>query len=310
MAKIAVLGGAGFIGSHLCDKLIEVGHDVTAVDDLSSGSLENIAHLSSSKNFSFLQSDISSGIPIDGPVNIVVNLASIASPPQYTKRKVHTLRAGSAGTENALALAREYDARLIMASTSEIYGDPTVHPQPEWYWGSVNPVGPRSCYDEAKRFSEALCFAYAEEYGVDTGILRLFNTYGPRLNSGDGRVISNFVFQAISGLPLTVNGDGSQTRSFCYIDDTIDAILRMIDSKHRGPINIGNPEEVTILELAHIVKAVAGSRSSVKFTRLPEDDPTRRCPEIALAAHLLDWRPVTNLEKGLAKTIRWFRQQR
>lgn len=308
MPRAVVLGGAGFLGSHLCDRLVQRGDDVVAVDDLSSGSLRNLRHLDGSPNFRFIQADISMGIPVTGHVDAVLNFASLASPPRYGLQKVHTLRTGSAGTENALTLARISGARFLMASTSEIYGDPFVHPQREDYWGHVNPIGPRSCYDEAKRFSEALSMAYLKEFGVDVSIVRIFNTYGPRLDPNDGRVISNFLAQAIRGDALTVYGSGEQTRSFCYVDDEVDGILALLDSGNVGPINIGNPTEVTMLELAQTVNEVVGTHLPISFEPLPQDDPSRRCPDISLARQLLNWEPKIDLSEGLSRTAEWFKK--
>jgi nucleoside-diphosphate-sugar epimerase len=305
--RVVVFGGAGFIGSHLCDALLGQGNDVIAVDDLSSGSKKNIEHLNDNKSFNFIEADISKEISIDGPVDAVLNFASLASPPRYMARRIHTLRTGSAGTENGLKLALEKGARFLMASTSEVYGDPTEHPQRETYFGNVNPVGPRSCYDEAKRYAEALCVAYQTEYGVDVRIVRIFNTYGPRLDPNDGRVVSNFISQALAGRPLTIYGDGSQTRSFCYVTDEIDGILRLLASTCRGPINIGNPAEFTMLELASLVLEITGSDSNLVFEQLPEDDPTQRQPDISIAKEVLGWEPRVALENGLQLTVEWFR---
>jgi dTDP-glucose 4,6-dehydratase len=309
MGRIVVLGAAGFLGSHLVDNLIEQGDDVVGVDDLSSGSLRNIAHLSGHRQFTFVRADISRSIPIDGAVDGVLNFASLASPPRYVEQQLHTLRTGSAGTDNALELATRHGARLLMASTSEVYGDPTVHPQNEAYRGNVNPVGPRSCYDEAKRYAEALCMAYNSECGTNVGIARIFNTYGPRLDKEDGRVVSNFVCQAISGQPLTIYGDGSQTRSFCYVDDEVRGLLALFRSSEAGPINIGNPNEFTMNELAHLVLELTGSASTIEHLPLPQDDPTQRCPDITLAKTRLGWEPTIQLREGLLRTIEWFRRQ-
>lgn len=306
MARVIVLGAAGFLGSHLCDALIGRGDDVVGVDDFSTGLSRNIEALSTSKRFKFIRADIADDIPVEGPVDAVLNLASPASPPHYTKNQVHTLRSGSRGTENALRLAELNGARFIMASTSEVYGDPTVHPQVESYRGNVNPVGPRSCYDEAKRFAEALCMAYKRERDVNVGIVRIFNTYGPRLDKSDGRAVSNFVWQALNDLPITIYGDGSQTRSFCYVDDEINGIIKMLDSEVVGPINMGNPNEFTMLDLARMIIDLTGSTSPLEFRALPEDDPIQRCPDIALARAALGWEPVVDLREGLTRTIAWF----
>jgi UDPglucose 6-dehydrogenase len=308
MARSVVLGGAGFLGSHICDRLVARGDDVVAVDDLSSGSLNNLSHLSGHPNFTFIRADICDGIPVNGAIDFIFNFASLASPPRYSQRPIHTLRTGAVGTENALALATVSGARMVMASTSEVYGDPVVHPQPESYWGNVNPIGPRSCYDEAKRYAEALCIAFGAEHGTNVGLLRIFNTYGPRLDPEDGRVISNFVNQALAGRPMTIYGDGTQTRSFCFVDDLIDGVLKIGASDCRGPVNMGNPYERTMIELAALVNKIAGTDVPLSFVPLPQDDPVQRCPDIALAREILGWEPKTNLEEGLLRTITWFRQ--
>jgi dTDP-glucose 4,6-dehydratase len=306
MARIVVLGASGFLGSHLCDALIARGDEVVGVDDLSSSSGVNLKHLENSNQFTFLKSDISVAVPVHGKVDAVLNFASPASPPRYFDMPIHTLRTGSQGTENALQFALENDARLVMASTSEVYGDPNVTPQHESYWGNVNPIGDRSCYDEAKRYAEALCIAYKRQYGSNIGIVRIFNTYGPRLDQHDGRVVSNFVCQAIRGEDITVYGDGTQTRSFCYVDDEIRGILALLDSNETGPINIGNPNEFTMLELANLVIELTGTSSKSVYRPLPSDDPMQRCPDISKARQLLNWEPVVNLNEGLAQTIDWF----
>jgi dTDP-glucose 4,6-dehydratase len=307
MARIIVLGAAGFLGSHLADRLLERGESVVGIDDLSSGSLRNISHLSTNPRFEFLTADISQGIPVLGDVDAVLNFASLASPPRYFMNQLHTLRTGSQGTDNALKLATNCGARFIMASTSEVYGDPEVHPQVETYRGSVNPIGPRSCYDEAKRYAEALCMAYRHELESNVGIVRIFNTYGPRLDVEDGRVVSNFVCQALRGDRLTVFGEGTQTRSFCFVDDEIDGILRMLDSDEVGPINIGNPVEFTMLDLAKLILELTASSSTLEFQPLPTDDPLQRCPDITRARQLLGWEPKIDLRTGLTRTIDWFR---
>jgi dTDP-glucose 4,6-dehydratase len=307
--RVVVLGAAGFIGSHLCDALVNRGDEVLGVDDFSSGRGENLIQLKSNRSFSFVEADISVAIPVVGRVDAVLNFASPASPPRYMAKQLHTLRTGSQGTDNALRLATENGARFVMASTSEVYGDPTEHPQAETYRGNVNPIGPRSCYDEAKRYAEALCMAYKREQGTNIGIIRIFNTYGPRLDKTDGRVVSNFVWQALNNQPLTVYGDGSQTRSFCYIDDEVDGILRMLDSSETGPINIGNPTEFTMLELAEVVLELTQSCSVIEMQPLPEDDPTQRCPDISVARRTLGWGPRIDLRTGVQKTIEWFSSQ-
>jgi dTDP-glucose 4,6-dehydratase len=307
MSRIVVLGAAGFLGSHLCDELINREDEVVGIDDLSSSSEKNIEQLESHPGFRFIKADISDGIPEIGNIDAVLNFASPASPPRYLATPIQTLRTGSIGTENALRLALENNARFIMASTSEVYGDPAVTPQAESYWGNVNSIGERSCYDEAKRYAEALCMAYWREHNANIGIIRIFNTYGPRLDPMDGRVVSNFVCQSIQGHDLTVYGDGSQTRSFCYVDDQIKGVLAMLDSNERGPINIGNPAEFTMLELADIVLELTNSKSQVVYKPLPSDDPLQRCPDITRAQSLLNWSPTIDLHKGLAQTIEWFK---
>jgi nucleoside-diphosphate-sugar epimerase len=306
MARVLVLGASGFLGSHLCDRLVDRGDEVVGIDDLSSSTGVNLKGLESEPRFTFLKGDIAAGIPVRGKVDAVLNFASPASPPRYLTTPIQTLRTGSLGTDNALRFALENNARFIMASTSEIYGDPSVTPQGESYWGNVNSIGERSCYDEAKRYAEALCMAYWREHKANIGIIRIFNTYGPRLDPLDGRVVSNFVCQAIQGHDLTVYGDGSQTRSFCYVDDEIGGILAMLDSDERGPINIGNPVEFTMLELADLVLELTNSKSQVVYRPLPSDDPLQRCPDITQAQNLLNWSPAIDLREGLARTIEWF----
>jgi dTDP-glucose 4,6-dehydratase len=308
MARIVVLGASGFLGSHLCDELIARGDEVVGIDDLSSSTGVNLKSLESEQRFTFLKGDIAEGIPVRGKVDAVLNFASPASPPRYLETPIQTLRTGSQGTDNALQFALENNARFIMASTSEVYGDPTISPQVETYWGNVNSIGERSCYDEAKRYAEALCMAYWREYQANIGIVRIFNTYGPRLDPTDGRVVSNFVCQALQGQNLTVYGDGSQTRSFCYVDDEIRGILALLDSNERGPINIGNPVEFTMLELAELVLELTGSQSQLVYEALPADDPLQRCPEITLARQLLKWEPTVELREGLRHTIDWFQK--
>ena len=303
--RVLVTGAAGFLGSHLVDRLLRDGHSVLGVDNLCTGDLANLAHLRSEARFSFEERDICQ--PFDpGPVDFVFNMASPASPPEYMRLGVETLRVGSVGTENALAVAERNGAGFLHASTSECYGDPAVHPQQESYWGNVNPVGPRSVYDEAKRFSEALTMAYHRSRGVNTHLVRIFNTYGPRLHPSDGRVISNFLMQAIKGEPLTIYGSGSQTRSFCYVDDLIDGIVKLGARDEHMPVNIGNPDEFTILECAQTVLEVTGSKSELVFEALPQDDPTRRCPDITRARTLLGWEPKVNLREGLSRSLDFF----
>ena len=306
--RVLVTGAAGFLGSHLTDRLLGEGHTVVGVDNLCTGSRENLAHLASELRFLFEERDICQ--PFDlGPVDYVFNFASPASPPEYLRLGIETLRVGSIGVENTLEIAARYGAGYLHASTSECYGDPLEHPQRESYWGNVNPVGPRSVYDEAKRFAEAMVMAYHRSRGVNTHLVRIFNTYGPRLHPGDGRVISNFIMQALSCEPLTIYGDGEQTRSFCYVDDLIEGILRLSRSDVHFPVNIGNPDEFTILECAHTVLEVTGSKSELRFEALPEDDPTRRRPDIAKARALLGWEPQINLKEGLRKSLEFFRSK-
>ena len=303
---ILVTGAAGFLGSHLCDSLLAAGNSVIGVDNLSTGNVDNLSHLAREDRFSLLERDITK--PFDaGKVDFIFNFASPASPIDYTRLGVETLLVGSAGTINTLDLARKYGAGHLHASTSECYGDPEVHPQVESYWGHVNPVGPRSVYDEAKRFSEAAVMAYHRYYGVDTHLVRIFNTYGPRLQPNDGRVISNFMMQALQGQPLTIYGDGSQTRSFCFVSDLIDGILRLSRSSEHLPVNIGNPDEWTILECAHEVLAVTGANTGILFHPLPQDDPTRRRPDITRAREILGWEPKIKLRHGLEKSLEYFK---
>ena len=300
-----VLGGSGFLGSHLCDALLARGQDVIAIDDLSTGRLQNIEHLTNNKSFKLIQADISHGLPDLGDPELILNFASPASPPAYLSMPIHTMRTGSLGTMHALELASKTNARFVMASTSEIYGDPLEHPQTESYWGNVNPIGVRSCYDEAKRFAESLTFAYQRERGTNTAIVRIFNTYGPRLDPKDGRVVSNFIMAAINDQPLNIYGDGSQTRSLCYVSDLIDGIIKVADSKETGPINLGNPNELTVLQLAHKIIELTQSRSTINFQKALSDDPRQRKPDIKIASANLDWFPHTNLDIGLHSTIDW-----
>jgi len=309
MPRAVVTGGAGFIGSHLCRALVARGWDVVAVDDFSSGHRENVDDLLQQRGFELVEHDVVYGIPIEGQVDAVLHLASSASPPLYLARPIATLEVGSIGTQQALELARKHQrARFLLASTSEVYGDPLVHPQTESYWGNVNPVGPRAVYDEAKRFAEAITTAYQSVYGMDTKIARIFNTYGPGLRPLDGRVVSNFLAQAIEGRPLTIYGDGSQTRSFCFVEDEVEGLVRLLESDHAGPINIGNPTEFTVLELAHRVLEITESSSEITFEPLPRDDPRQRCPDITLAERVLGWRPRIELSEGLTRTLEWYRR--
>ncbi len=309
MARAVVAGGAGFLGSHLCERLVARGDTVVCIDDLTTGTEENVAHLEGDERFALVVADVSELVPVEGPVDAVFHLASPASPPAYLSRPLETLAAGSEGTRRLLELARRAGARFVLASTSEVYGDPDVHPQPEGYRGNVDPVGPRSVYDEAKRFAEALTMAAHRAGGADVGIARIFNTYGPRLSPGDGRVVSNFCVQALSGEPLTVYGDGTQTRSLCYVDDQVDGLLALLAARVTGPVNIGNPDERTVEELARKVLSLTGSRSSIEHGPLPADDPRRRCPDIALARRVLGWEPKVALDEGLARTVAWFRER-
>ena len=304
--RVVVTGGAGFLGSHLCDALIGRGDTVVCVDNLTTGRLANIAHLAGHPAFALREQDVASGIPVANRVDAVAHLASPASPADYLRRPLETLAAGSRGTENALSLAARDGARFVLASTSEVYGDPARHPQPEEYWGNVNPVGPRSVYDEAKRFAEALTAAHHRARGTDTGIVRIFNTFGPRMRAGDGRVVSNFIVQALSGEPLTVYGDGTQTRSLCYVDDLVRGLVAMIDATTPGPVNLGNPEELSVAEIAKLVLGITGSASAVTYRPLPPEDPVRRCPQIDQAARLLGWRPQVRVEQGIRQTVAWF----
>ena len=306
-SRALVTGGAGFLGSHLCDALLGDGYSVVAADNLLTGRLANIQHLRNDSRFEFLEKDVS--YPFEcGAVDYVFHFASPASPVDYAAHGIETLRVGSYGTFEALAIARRYNARFMMASTSECYGDPLVHPQTESYWGHVNPIGPRSVYDEAKRFSEAVTMAHHRYHQVDTRILRIFNTYGPRMQLNDGRVIPNFMSQALRGENLTVYGDGGQTRSFCYVNDEIDGIMRLARSAEHDPVNIGNPTEFTILECARKVIEVTGSSSKIQFEALPQDDPKQRRPDIAKARHLLGWEPKVDLANGLKLSLEYFRK--
>jgi dTDP-glucose 4,6-dehydratase len=297
-----VTGGAGFLGSHLCDYLLAEGRRVVCVDNLDTGTLENIEHIRSDR-FSFVQHDMIRHLEIHEPVDEVFHLASPASPIDYLRLPLHTLKVGSYGTHNALGLAKRHRARFLLSSTSEVYGDPREHPQRETYWGHVNPIGPRGVYDEAKRYAEALTMAYHRQQGVDTHIVRIFNTYGPRMRPNDGRAIPTFLRQALEGKPITVFGDGSQTRSFCFVSDLVVGLVRLIRSSYHFPVNIGNPDEYTILQLAERCIAATGSGSSIIFEALPTDDPTIRQPDITLAKSLLDWGPTIGLDEGLDRTV-------
>ncbi|HEV3354540.1 MAG TPA: UDP-glucuronic acid decarboxylase family protein [Acidimicrobiales bacterium] len=306
MARIVVTGGAGFLGSHICESLIARGDEVVAIDNLLTGSVDNIAHLFGEKGFVFVEHDVTNFVHVSGPVDAVMHFASPASPVDYLEHPIKTLKVGSLGTHKTLGLAKDKGARFMLASTSEVYGDPKVHPQTEDYWGHVNPVGPRGVYDEAKRFAEAMTMAYNRSHNVDVRIIRIFNTYGPRMRPYDGRVVSNFIVQALAGEPLTVYGEGQQTRSFCYVDDEVRGILALLDSDYVGPMNIGNPNEFTVLELAKKVLEVTGSSSEIVYEPLPVDDPTQRKPDISLAKRVLGWEPRVPLEEGLRSTAAWF----
>jgi dTDP-glucose 4,6-dehydratase len=305
---VLVTGAAGFLGSHLTDRLLNDGHTVLGVDNLSTGDLENLAHLAGHPRFRFEERDICTSFD-PGPVETIFNLASPASPPEYLRLGIQTLRVGSVGVEHTLEIAARYNAAYLHASTSECYGDPLEHPQSESYWGNVNPVGPRSVYDEAKRFAEAMVMAYHRSRGVNSHLVRIFNTYGPRLHPGDGRVISNFMMQALRGEPLTIYGDGQQTRSFCYVDDLIEGIMRLALSEEHLPVNIGNPVEFTILECAQTILDITGSKSKLCFVDLPADDPARRRPDITKARTLLGWEPKVQLKEGLNKSLDYFRSK-
>jgi len=306
--RALVTGAAGFLGSHLVDRLLRDGLDVVGIDNLCTGNRENLAHLCDNDHFHFEQQDICEAFDF-GPVDFVYNMASPASPPEYMRLAIETLRVGSAGVENALKIAQKYKAGFLQASTSECYGDPLEHPQRESYWGHVNPVGPRSVYDESKRYAEALVMAYHRSRGVNTHLVRIFNTYGPRLQPSDGRVISNFMMQALKGEPLTIYGEGRQTRSFCYVDDLVGGIVRLCRSSEAMPVNIGNPGEFTIIECAQAVLRVTGSKSKLVFRELPQDDPTRRCPDITRAKQLLGWEPSISLEEGLQRSLDYFKSK-
>lgn len=302
MSTCLITGGAGFLGSHLCDRLLGDGHRVICVDNLDTGSLENIEHIQDPR-FEFVQHDMVGHLEFPGSLDEIYHLASPASPIDYLRLPLHTLKVGSYGTHNALGLAKRHRARFLLASTSEVYGDPQVHPQPESYWGHVNPIGPRGVYDEAKRYAEALTMAYHRQQGVDTKIVRIFNTYGPRMRPYDGRAIPTFLRQALSNKPITVFGEGDQTRSFCFVSDLVDGLIRLIRSDYHHPVNIGNPVEFTILELAEAILRLTGSRSEIVYEALPQDDPTIRQPDITLATALLGWAPAIELEQGLRITI-------
>jgi dTDP-glucose 4,6-dehydratase len=305
--RLLVTGAAGFLGSHLVDRLLDAGHEVVGMDNLVTGSAANLAHLNGDPRFTFVHHNVSQYIALRGALDGVLHFASPASPVDYLGLPIQTLKVGALGTHNALGLAMAKSARFMLASTSEVYGDPLVHPQPETYWGHVNPVGPRGVYDEAKRFAEALTMAYHRVHGLDTRIVRIFNTYGPRMRPRDGRVVSNFIMQALREEPLTIYGDGQQTRSFCYVDDLVEGILGLLERGTAEPMNIGNPGEFTVRQLAELVLAITGSHSQIEMRPLPVDDPRQRCPDITCARAVLGWEPRVSLEEGISRTVAHFR---
>jgi dTDP-glucose 4,6-dehydratase len=304
---VVLTGGAGFLGSHLCDYLLEHGYRVICVDNLVTGRVANIEHLSTSHFFKFVQQDVSESLKIRGKVDFVLHFASLASPFDYTRLPIETLKVGSLGTMHALELSHQKGSKFMMASTSEVYGDPLQNPQKEEYWGNVNPVGPRSMYDESKRFSEALTMAYHRKFGVDTRIVRIFNTYGPKMKNEDGRIVPNLITQALTNKPMTIFGDGTQTRSFCYVSDLIDGIYRLMQADFHEPVNLGNPVEKNMLELAQVIKEITGTNSKIVFQPLPGDDPKRRRPDITRAQTILGWKPSVDLKDGLEETAKWFK---
>ena len=306
--RILITGGAGFIGSHLCERFLERGHEVICVDNFITSSPDNIAHLMGREGFRFIKLDVTEFIYIEGPLDFVLHFASPASPADYLRWPIQTLKVGALGTHKALGLAKAKGAKFLLASTSEVYGDPQVHPQPEDYWGHVNPIGPRGVYDEAKRFAEAMTMAYHRYHGLDTRIARIFNVFGPRMRKDDGRAVPTFISQALKGEDLTVFGDGSQTRSFGYISDLVDGIELLMESDYHGPINLGNPEEMTVLEMAKKIIELTGSSSKIAFKPLPQDDPKVRRPDITRAREVLGWEPKVPVEEGLRRTIEWFRK--
>ncbi len=308
MSRVLITGGAGFLGSHLCDLFLKKGHEVICMDNLITGSVDNIAHIKSS-NFSFINYDVTNYLYIDGALDYILHFASPASPIDYQELPIQTLKVGSLGTHKALGLAKKKKATFLLASTSEVYGDPLVHPQSEDYWGNVNPIGPRGVYDEAKRFAEALTMAYHRYHGVDTRIVRIFNTYGPRMRLGDGRVVPSFIAQVLKNEPVTVFGDGKQTRSFCYVDDLVEGIYRLLMADYVGPVNLGNPSEMTILDFAFLLKDITGNKSVIAFKPLPVDDPKVRQPDITKAREILGWEPKVDIQRGLISTIEWFKDK-
>ncbi len=304
--RVIVSGAAGFVPSHMCDRLLEEGHTVVGLDNFITGADRNLAHLQSHPRFRFVRADVSQPFEIDGDIDAVLHMASPASPKDYLENPIETLDVGSIGTRNMLELARDNGARFLLTSTSECYGDPHVHPQVETYWGNVNPVGPRSCYDEAKRFAEAMTMAFHRKHGVLTTIARIFNTYGPRMKLNDGRIVPSFIDQALRGLPMTIFGDGTQTRSFCYVSDLVDGLYRLLLSDERYPVNLGNPSEMTVREFADAIQRISGSDVPLAFFPLPEDDPKQRRPDITKAKELLGWKPVVSLDEGIRKTLEYF----
>jgi dTDP-glucose 4,6-dehydratase len=307
--RAVVTGGAGFVGSYVCERLAAEGWDVVCVDSLLTGDVDNLGSLDGNAGFEFVEHDVSRSLEVAGPVNWVLHMASPASPPDYLEHPIATLDVGSIGTRNCLELAKAKGASFFLSSTSECYGDPLVHPQPETYWGNVNPVGPRSVYDEAKRFAEAITMAYHRAHGVPVRIARIFNTYGPRMRRRDGRAVPNFIDQALHGDPVTVHGDGAQTRSLCYVDDLVEGLWRLIQSDLTGPVNVGNPEEAKVLELARLVVELVDSPSELTFVERPVDDPQQRCPDITMAREKLGWEPRVGMHEGLARTIEWARER-
>ncbi len=307
--RILITGGAGFLGSHLCDRFLAEGHEVIVMDNLLTGKAENIAHLAGHERFKFIKQDVTEYLFVEGPIDAILHFASPASPADYMRYPIQTLKVGALGTHKTLGLARFKGARYLLASTSEVYGDPLVHPQSEDYWGNVNPIGPRGVYDEAKRFAEAMVMAYHRSHGLDTRIARIFNTYGPRMRINDGRVVPNFIAQALRGEPLTVYGDGSQTRSFCYVDDLVEGIYRLLMSEEVEPVNLGNPHEMSILQFAETINRITGNTAGVIFKPLPKDDPKVRQPDISKARRVLGWEPKISLEEGIERTIPYFRQR-